>query len=195
MVRQASAQALAGGGASAAAPGRSAPVGYSAAGVGVASKSGIFSGLSVVLVGLPDPLCQEVEGLIVAGGGRVIEDMPPPQPMDRFEWLPPAGAAAATAGDAARRGRRGRGAVVVSVPTASRLPRYVLAIGTGTPLLHHLWVSDSAVEGRALPPAPYLLPGAREASRRRQALAGAAGRGKCFRVVDDRRVTVHLGVS
>lgn len=180
MVRQANAQAAAAGGAPVSAAERATPVGDPAtAGVAV-PRSGVFAGLSFVLVGLPEPLCQEVEGLIVASGGLVLEDMPP-RPRDRFERLPPAGA---TAAEAARRGKRGRDAegevaVVVSVPAASRLPRYVLAIATGTPLLHHLWVSDSAAEGRALPPASYLLPGAREASRRRQALAGAARGGEC----------------
>lgn len=185
MVRQASVQAAASaGGASAFAAERTTPAGDFAA--GVTPRSATFFGLIFVLVGLPDPLCQEVEGLIVAGGGRVLEDMLQQQPGELFEWLPPAGAAAATTADAARaRGRRsqrtGEVVVVVSVPAASKFPRYVLAIATGTPLLHHFWVSDSAVEGQSLPPASYLLPGARETSRRRQALAGAAGGGECAR--------------
>lgn len=181
MVRQANAQA------STAAPpaAEKSPTRESAA--GVVSRAA-FSGLSVVLVGLPDRVHREVEGLIIDGGGRVLQDMPPQQQQqqqsrERFAILTPAGAEAATAADSGRRGKRSRGnpgeeaVVVVSVPAASRLPRYVLAIATGVPLLHHFWVSDSSEEARALLPASYLLPGVREASRRRRGMKSAAGGG------------------
>ncbi|CAM9542301.1 unnamed protein product, partial [Hapterophycus canaliculatus] len=169
---------------------------------GIRDRSPTFSGLGFVLVGLPSKTRREMEDAIVVGAGRVLEDMEP-QPRERCARLLPDGAGAAAPPEAAARRRRKRSkrgavseeeeeeeeeeegeegnqvvvVVVVSVPTASRLPGYVHAIATGAPLLHHLWVSDSAAEARPLPAAPYLLPGAREASKRRQALAGAGGGG------------------
>ncbi|CAM9370854.1 unnamed protein product, partial [Scytosiphon promiscuus] len=62
-------------------------------GVGT-SSSPIFSGLSFVLVGLPTETRRDVEGVIVAGAGRVLEDMTP-QPRERCGWHPPAGAVSA----------------------------------------------------------------------------------------------------
>ncbi|CAM9764030.1 unnamed protein product [Ectocarpus sp. 12 AP-2014] len=194
MLRQASVQAA---GTAAAAPTptaenvRDSPA---AATTAAAGRSGPFLGLSLVLVALPDDVHRGVERTIVAGGGRVLEDMPSPKTPGGLVLRPPAAGAeaAAAAADASRRGRKRDKitaaaaaeekedvVVVVSVPSACRLPRYVLAIATGTPLLHHLWVSDSAAEARPLPASPYLLPGVREASRRRQASssAGAAAAG------------------
>ncbi|CAM9775542.1 unnamed protein product, partial [Ectocarpus sp. 12 AP-2014] len=162
-----------------------------AAAAAAAGRSGPFVGLSLVLVGLPDDVHRGVERTIVAGGGRVVEDIPPPKTREGLVFRPPVAGAEATAAaaDASRRGRKRDKVtaaaaaaaaeekedvvVVVSVPSASRLPRYALAIATGTPLLHHLWVSDSAAEARPLPASPYLLPGAREASKRRQAASSA----------------------
>ncbi|CAM9284207.1 unnamed protein product, partial [Ectocarpus sp. 13 AM-2016] len=161
-----------------------------AAAAAAAGRSGSFVGLSLVLVGLPDDVHLGVERTIVAGSGRVLEDIPPPKTRGGLVFRPPAASAEATAAaaDASRRGRKRDKVtaaaaaaaeekedvvVVVSVPSASRLPRYVLAIATGTPLLHHLWVSDSAAEARPLPASSYLLPGAREASKRRQAASSA----------------------
>ncbi|CAM9556284.1 unnamed protein product, partial [Ectocarpus sp. 8 AP-2014] len=195
MLRQASVQAA---GTAAAAPTptaenvRDSPA--AAAAATAAGRIGPFFGLSLVLVGLPVDVHRQVERTIVACGGRVLEDLPPPKIRGGLALRRPAAGAevAAAAADASRRGRKrdivtaaasaeGKEdvVVVVSVPSASRLPRYVLAIATGTPLLHHLWVSDSAAEARPLPASPYLLPGAREASRRRQAAssAGAAAAG------------------
>ncbi|CBJ34116.1 hypothetical protein Esi_1030_0001 [Ectocarpus siliculosus] len=189
MLRQASVQAA---GTAAAAPTpttenvRDSPA--AAAAATAAGRIGPFFGLSLVLVGLPDDVHREVDRTIVACGGRVLEDLPPPKTRGGLALRRPAAGAevVVAAADASRRGRKrdivtaaasaeGKEdvVVVVSVPSASRLPRYVLAIATGTPLLHHLWVSDSAAEARPLPASPYLLPGAREASRRRQAASSA----------------------
>ncbi|CAM9983947.1 unnamed protein product [Ascophyllum nodosum] len=66
--------------------------------------------------------------------------------------------------------------VAVSLPAASREPEYVLAITMGIPLVHRLWIEDSAAQGEPLPAGRYLLPGARETSRRRQTVGGDGGR-------------------
>ncbi|CAM9720414.1 unnamed protein product, partial [Ectocarpus sp. 8 AP-2014] len=80
MLRQASVQAA---GTAAAAPTptaenvRDSPA--AAAAATAAGRIGPFFGLSLVLVGLPDDVHREVERTIVACGGRVLEDLPPPK--------------------------------------------------------------------------------------------------------------------
>ncbi|CAM9829071.1 unnamed protein product, partial [Laminaria digitata] len=200
MVRQASAQAgIDGQGAAAAAVVATPPA---ASQCTADTKGVTFSGLCFVLVGLSENTARQLEDMVIGGGGRVLEDIPLLTSSDSSTWLaacgpaPSAGAAAgkspgassraaaaatttATATASARRRKKARGAedavevvVVVSVPAASRRVGYLLAIATGTPLVHHLWVNDSAAEGRALHAAPYLLPGVRETSRRRQVTSG-----------------------
>ena len=200
MVRKASAQAeLAGQGAAAAAAIASTSAARRRAPDG---KNVVFAGLCFVLVGLPENTTREVEGVIIAGGGRVLENIPFPSSVSvssaTLGSAPSSGAVAGNPSDAsarsagsssaatapARRLKKTKGAenaeevvVVVSLPAASRREEYVLAIATGIPLVHHFWVSDSAEKGRALPAASYLLPGVRETSRRRQMAAGGGGGG------------------
>lgn len=162
-----------------------------------------FRGFRFVLVGLPVDAGKEVEEKILAGGGALIDEIPS-DPRGEL-WLPTEGrgkgiarslvapggegAAAAVATNSSRRKvncapqhtspeEEVDVVVVVSLLAASREPEYVLAIATGTPLVHRLWVDDSAAQGQPLPAGPYLLPGAREASRRRQVVGGDGRRVK-----------------
>lgn len=155
---------------------------------GASTRSTIFVGISFVLAGFTD-VCKhrDLERAIVEGGGRLLDDVPAPFSQCRVLQLTPpapgpAAAAAAIVFPAASTGKaeeRGESnvddvVVVVSHPAASMEINYVLAIATGTPLVHHLWVVDSVSRGQALPAAPYLLPGVRETSKRRQAEAARA---------------------
>lgn len=138
------------------------------------STSSTFLGLSFVITGFLDEVTvREVERTVLEGGGRLQEDMPSPRSQSR-------------------RGERSSQdnddvVVAVSHPAASREPGYMLALSAGTPLVHHLWISDSVAQGRALPAAPYLLPGVRESSKRRQAEAARAA----ARVVTPDAIALH----
>ncbi|CAM9871571.1 unnamed protein product [Sphacelaria rigidula] len=129
---------------------------------------------SFVITGFLDEVTvREVERTVLEGGGRLQEDMPSPRSQSR-------------------RGERSSQdnddvVVAVSHPAASREPGYMLALSAGTPLVHHLWISDSVAQGRALPAAPYLLPGVRESSKRRQAEAARAA----ARVVTPDAIALH----
>lgn len=142
-----------------------------------------FLGLRFVVTGFLDELkIRMLERAILEGGGLLQEGMTPPLSQPRRSRItgPSAGPSAAAAEFVipAVSTRRGRGhpsdghcddvVVAVSHPSASREAGYVLALSTGTPLVHHLWISDSLAQGRARPAAPYLLPGVRETSKRRQ---------------------------
>lgn len=140
-----------------------------------------FRGFRFVLVGLPVDAGKEVEKKILAGGGALIDEIPS-SPHGELSFTTAGrgeGIAAAVATNSSRRKVKPEEevdvVVVVSLLTASREPEYVLAIATGTPLVHRLWVDDSAAQGQPLPAGPYLLQGAREASRRRQ-VVGRDGR-------------------
>lgn len=136
-------------------------------------SSAIFVGLSFVLIGLPESTGRKLEETIATGGGSLLDGIPRLPQDDPALWAAGAAAAPRSRKKMKAADEAVKVVIIVSLPTASRRPEYVLAISTGTPLLHLLWVSDSAAQGRALPAAPYLLPGSRESSRRRQATAAA----------------------
>lgn len=137
----------------------------------------IFRGFRFVLVGLSVNAGKEVEKKILAGGGALIDEIPS-NPQGELS-VPTAGrgkgiAAAVAMNSSGRKVKPEEEVnvvVVVSLLAASREPEYVLAVATGIPLVHRLWVDDSAAQGQPLPAGPYLLQGAREAPRRRQVVS------------------------
>lgn len=162
-----------------------------------------FAGLGLVLTGFHEKKTRELERAIRQGGGRVLEGIPlqrtPEQSFcgrrfkvhtetSRTRGHPAVTGAAPAVAPAVKLGTTMNGGdvmvektdnlvvVAVSHPAGSRLLGYMLALATGTPLVHHFWVSDSLAQGQALPAASYLLPGVRATSRRRQAEAARAAR-------------------
>lgn len=139
-----------------------------------------FSGLSFVFVGLPERLSRDLEVTAVCGGGLLSKNISMIEHGCGGGGVDAHAEVAPACSRTHRSKRRKQGAnaaaevviVAVSLPAASRLPEYILAVAAGIPLLHHLWISDSMSRGRAVHAASYLLPGARETSRRRQAVYG-----------------------
>lgn len=158
-------------------------------GVSTSINNQTFLGLRFVITGFLNELkIQKLERAILQGGGLVQEDLTPPLSQPRRARLAEAFARPSATEEelvisamstckwlgCSSDGNANDVVVAISHPLASREAGYVLALSTGTPLLHHLWISDSLAQGRALPAAPYLLPGVRETSKRRQAGAARA---------------------